>query len=262
MNLDLSDCAFVGPALPEPFVRFELGPQLAKLGLLAHARGQLEHDWSALRARLRLVGNSGGPQRVCNHIIVPLAKCLGFGDPVRADPVTTRHGAEDGGWIMQALCGARLRAWTFAVSTDFDVLPRAGRAYRLSPRRCAQRVLLTNGERLGLLTDGEELCLLLCDPSRHDSHITIRLRGSSGWHASNLAPDSYRLLLALAQPKGIAALPALLDAARLSQARVTRICGCRHERPWRGSCRVYWITRRTALNRILAGMPICCGKKA
>ena len=30
MNLDLGDCTFSGPALPEPFVRFELGVMLAK----------------------------------------------------------------------------------------------------------------------------------------------------------------------------------------------------------------------------------------
>ena len=72
--------------------------------------------------------------------------------------------------------------------------------------RSAQRVLLASGERLGLLTDGEELRLLLCDPAYPDSHIAIPLAGSDGWRAQDFAPDSYRLLLALATPKGIAAL--------------------------------------------------------
>ena len=98
----------------------------------------------------------------------------------------------------------------------------AGRAYRFSPMRSAQRVLLASGERLGLLTDGEELRLLLCDPARPDSHIAIPLAGTGGWRARSLAPDSYRLVLALATPKGIAALPEVLDAARLSQTRVTK----------------------------------------
>ena len=68
--------------------------------------------------------------------------------------------------------------------------------------RSAQRVLLASGERLGLLTDGEELRLLLCDPARPDSHIAMPLAGSTGWRAQNLAPDSYRLLLALAVTEG------------------------------------------------------------
>ncbi len=123
---------------------------------------------------------------------------------------------------MQAPCGARLRAWSFATDTDLDAPHRSGRAYRFSPMRSAQRVLLASGERLGLLTDGEELRLLLCDPARPDSHIAIPLAGTGGWRARNLAPDSYRLVLALAAPKGIAALPEVLDAARLSQTRVTK----------------------------------------
>ena len=103
---------------------------------------------------------------------------------------------------MQAPCGARLRAWSFATETDLDAPHRSGRAYRFSPMRSAQRVLLASGERLGLLTDGEELRLLLCDPARPDSHIAIPLAGTAGWRARSLAPDSYRLVLALAAPKG------------------------------------------------------------
>ena len=109
-----------------------------------------------------------------------------------------------------------------ATDTDLDAPHRSGRAYRFSPTRSAQRVLLASGERLGLMTDGEELRILLCDPARADSHIAIALAGGEGWRAQDLAPDSYRLLLALAAPKGIAALPELLDAARLSQTRVTK----------------------------------------
>ena len=46
------------------------------------------------------------------------------------------------------------------------------------------------------------LRLLLCDPARPDSHVTIPLAGTAGWRAQDLAPDSYRLVLALATPKG------------------------------------------------------------
>ncbi len=189
MNLDLHDCRFVGPALPEPYVRFELTAHLAKLGLLATAEERVrEKDWIALRRHFRLTGASSGPQRVCNHIIVPLVGRLGFDLPLRQDSVPTREGMEDGGWLAKAPCGARLRAWTLAAGTDFDAPSRTGRAYRFNPLRSAQRVLLASGEHLGLLTDGEELRLLLCDPARHDSHITIQLGGSTGWRARTSRP--------------------------------------------------------------------------
>src|SRR5262249_12717298 len=96
------------------------------------------------------------------------------------------------------------------------------RAYRYSPMRSAHRVLSAADERLGLLTDGSELRLLLRDPARSDSHISVPIAGSAGWRMRSLAPDSFRLVLALGCPKGIAALPELTEAARLSQARVTR----------------------------------------
>ncbi len=208
MNLDLRDCTFSGPALPEPFVRFELGALLAKRELLANTQGkEFEQDWNALRRQFRLIGATGGPLRVCNNVIAPLAQRLGYDRPIRQDEVATREGMEDGGWLMCAPCGGRLRAWSFSADTDLDAPHRTGRAYRFSPTRSAQRVLLASGERLALLADGEELRLLLCDPARPDSHIVIPFDGNTGWRAQNMAPDSYRLLLALATPHGIAALP-------------------------------------------------------
>ena len=181
VTFGLRDCTFTGPALPEPFVRFELAGQLTRLGLLANTQGKgFEQDWGALRRQFRSIG---GPQSLCNHIIAPLATRLGFDRPEHADEVSTREGVEDGGWIMQAPCGTRLRAWSFASGTDLDAPHRSGRAYRFSPMRSAQRVLLATGERLGLLTDGEELRLLLCDPAYSDSHIAIPLAGRY-WVAS------------------------------------------------------------------------------
>ncbi len=223
MTVDLRDCDLCGPALPEPFVRFELGAVLARLGLLSNAQDKrFEQDWDALRRQLRLLGGSGGPQRVCNHVIAPLAHCLGYGAPVRQDEVATREGMEDGGWLMHAPCGAQLRAWSVGIEVDLDAPHRSGRAYRFSPTRSAQRVLLAGGERAGLLTNGDELRLLLCDPARPDSHITIPLAGAAGWRAQNSAPDSHRVLLALAAPNGLGALADVLDAARLSQTRITK----------------------------------------
>ncbi len=220
MTLDLNDCAFQGPALPQPFVRFELCDLLEKLGLLVHQHGKtFERRWAALRRRLR---STGGPQSICDHIIAPLARHLDFGPPLRAGPVVTREGPEDGGWMMRARGGSRLRSWAIAGGADLDAPPRDGRAYRSSPMRRAQRVLLASRELMGLVTDGQELRLLLCDPAREGSHVTVPLQGSDGWRSRNAAPDSYRLVLALGSPNGIAALPTILDAARLSQTRVTK----------------------------------------
>ncbi len=218
MTLDLGDCTFSGSAFPAPFVHFELGEQLARLELLQQR--SIERDWAALRQRLRSV--AGGQQRNCNQVIAPLAQAIGYGLPSRQHDVTTREGTEDGGWLLQASSGTDLRAWAFASDTDLDAPHRSGRAYRFSPTRCASRVLRSNGERLGLLTNGQELRLLLCDPVRSDSHIGISLSGGDGWRVQALAPDSFRLVLALASPPGIAALPELLEAARLSQTRVTQ----------------------------------------
>jgi hypothetical protein len=220
MTLDLSDCTFHGPALPQPFVRFELSNLLGKLGLLANQHGKsFERNWVALRRGLR---PTGGPQNICKHIIAPLAQHLGFDPPRRDEPVMTREGSEDGGWLMQTADGSRLRSWAVVSGTDLDAPHRDGRAYRSSPMRSAQRVLLASHEQMGLMSDGEELRLLLCDPAREGSHVTVPLLGGEGWRSRNTAPDSYRLLLALGSPKGIAALPAILEAARLSQTRVTR----------------------------------------
>ncbi len=220
MTLDLSDCTFQGSALPQPFVRFELADLLGKLGLLTNQHGRsFERNWSALRRGLR---SAGGPRSICNHIIAPLARHLGFEPPLREDPVATREGPEDGGWLMRTPSGSRLRSWAFAGGTDLDVPHRDARAYRSSAMRSVQRVLLASRERMGLVTDGEELRLLLCDPAREVSHVAIPLLGSDGWCSRNTAPDSYRLVLTLGSPKGIAALPTIMEAARLSQARVTK----------------------------------------
>jgi hypothetical protein len=212
----MADCVLAGPALPEPFVHGELTVCLTKMGLLKSARA-CERGWSALRERLCSL-SAGGPLHVHNHVVAPLADALGYAAPTRQEDVATREGPEDGGWLM-AMRDAHLRAWSVDAETDLDVPSRSGRAYRFSPTRSAQRVLLARGERAGLLTNGDELRLLLCDPARADSHITVTL---NGWRVRALAPDSYRVLLALAGPAGIAALPGVLEAARLSQTRVTK----------------------------------------
>ena len=223
VTLVLPDCTFIGPAFSEPFARFELTAHLTKRGLLTNPQAkEFERSWSTFRGLLRRCGAMDGPQRACNYVLAPLARCLGFDRPVRQEDVGTREGVEDGGWLMQASCGTQVRAWSVGAEAGLDAPHRAGHAYRFSPTRSAQRVLLASGERLGLLTDGGTLRLLLCDPARPDSHIAIRMDGDSGWRAQKLAPDSYRLVMALAAPKGIAALPELLESARLAQVMVTK----------------------------------------
>jgi len=226
MALELRDCSSHGPALPEPFVKFQLERELSKRNLLAKTTGAegraLEERWDVLRRKLRQLGEQGGDRRVANHVLEPLVERLGYSALERQAEVITREGAEDGGWLFTTAEGQRLRAWTVSLGTDLDAPNRRGRAYRFSPSRVAQRVLLASGERMGLLSDGEELRILLCDPARPDSYISIRLDRAGGWRAARALPDSYRLLLALASPAGVAALPELTEAARLAQSSVTK----------------------------------------
>lgn len=227
MAIELRDCDFFGPALPEPFVKFELEHHLNRLNLLAKSSGAdgrvLQHEWEPLYRKLRDLSFQGGEVRVRNHILDPLVERLGYSRIVRSETVRTREGDEDAGWLMMtAESPHQLRVWSVGLGTDLDAPNRRGRAYRFSPSRVAQRVLLAQGERIGLLTDGEELRLLLCDPARPDSHIAIRLDRSGGWRGARTVPDSYRLLKALASPAGVAALPNLTEAARLNQVTVTK----------------------------------------
>ena len=227
MTLSLRDCTFAGPALPEPFVKFELERQLAKLSPLPKGVGAegraLQTQWDTFRSKLRTLGDSGGDLRVLHHVIEPLAPLLGYGEPRREEKVRTREGDEDAGWWLPGPDQAvGLRAWTVALGIDLDAPNRRGRAYRFSPARVAARVLLAKGERAGLLTDGHEVRLLLCDPARPDSHVAIALDRGAGWRGARNVPDSLRLLVALGRPTGVAALPEIVEAARLSQTTVTR----------------------------------------
>jgi hypothetical protein len=226
--LDLKDCAFFGHALPEPFVKLELEGRLGKAGLLPRAAGaekkRLEEEWEVYRRALRNLGSAGGPSHVVNRVVAPLLEPLGYLALKREEGVETREGEEDGGWLLNGTPhGARLRAFAFDLGADLDAPSRRGRAYRFSPGRIAHRVLLATSERAGLLTNGLQLRLLLCDPARPESHIAFRLdRGSGGWAAQRHAPDSFRLLRALGSPAGLALLPDLTEAARLNQTTVTK----------------------------------------
>jgi hypothetical protein len=225
MTLDLRDCTFAGPAMPEPFVKYRLEDLLAKKKLLDKPAGEsgkrLQESWTPIWRKLRALGEQGGEQRVLHHVLEPLVERLGWAACARAEEVVTREGSEDGGYLLTA-DGAALRAWVFPVATDLDAPNKRGRAYRFSPGLVAQRVLLAKGERVGLLTDGLEVRVLLSDPSGRDSHIAIRLDRSCGWRGFRDVPDSFRLLRSLCQPASLPVLPELLDEARLSQSTVTR----------------------------------------
>jgi hypothetical protein len=116
--------------------------------------------------------------------------------------------------------GAKLRVWATASEEDLDAPAKRGHAYRYSHLRSAQRVLLASGERVGLLTNGIDLRALLCDPARPDSQVSIPV--DPHWKRNRDVPDSYRLLVALASPAGVQAVPDLIEKARLQQTRVTR----------------------------------------
>jgi hypothetical protein len=226
MALDLRDVSVAGPALPEPFVKLALEAELGRLRLLRKTTGKegeaLTAAWDGLRRRLRVLGEQGGQIRVKNHVLDPLASFLGYGGAEQREAaVVTREGEEDGGWLFTGVEGARLRVFPVAAGTDLDAPKKRGHAYRYSPARIAFRVLLARGERVGLLTDGTELRLLIADPARPESHLGFRLdRG--GWRGARQPPDSFRLMLALASPTGVQAMPEIVEKARLYQSGVTK----------------------------------------
>jgi hypothetical protein len=226
MPLELSlDCTFTGPALPEPFVKFNLEAELNKRGLLPKSTGQdgraLAERWQFVRRKLGALVSHGGGVRVQNHVIEPLLPLLGYGRIEAADDVQTREGIESGGALLVTEDGtSRLRVWCVDLDADLDAPARRGEAYRFSHTRIAQRVLLASGERLALLTNGNELRLLISDPARVDSQVAVSL--DPHWKRSRDIPDSFRLVLALASPAGAKALPDIIDQARLQQAKVTK----------------------------------------
>ncbi|MBM4087446.1 MAG: hypothetical protein FJ272_21850, partial [Planctomycetes bacterium] len=228
MALDFSSCTFLGPALPAPFVKLDLEGELRKAELLPKTTGaegrELEEGWDAYRRKLRELVARGGSVRVFNHVIEPLVRQLGYDALEPSDPVSTRlepKEGENGGSILRTADGKpKLRAWATSFEEDLDAPAQRGAAYRYSHLRIAQRVLLASNERVGLLTNGVQVRILISDPARPDSEVIIPI--DPDWRRSRSVPDSFLLLLALCRPEGVKAIPDLVDKARLKQATVTK----------------------------------------
>ncbi len=224
MALNVENATFFGPAFPEPFVRLELENELVRLHLLPKATGEegraLQQSWEVYRKKLRDLVSQGGVVRVANQVFAPLVSRMGYERIEDSPEIQTREGMESGGQLMVAQDCSQLRIWAASLGEDLDAPSRRGRAYRFSHARIINRVLLACGERVGLLTNGLEFRMILSDPARYDSSISIPI--DLHWKRCREVPDTYRLFVALASPEGVKAIPDLIEKARLQQTRVTR----------------------------------------
>lgn len=218
LSLSSSDLTFFGPALPEAFVQHELE---GVLGEALPSAKDAESAWRALHRSLREPLANAGAIRVRNVVLNPLIAGLGYAEIIAADEVRTREGDESGGVMLRAN-GANLRAWSVAYEADLDAPTERGLNARYSPLRIAERVLLATGERVGLLTNGIELRVLLSDPARRASFASFSLSQWKLLRAYDPVPDAFRLLIALASPAGQKVLPEVLEQARLKQGQVTK----------------------------------------
>src|SRR5262249_57635030 len=129
-----------------------------------------------------------------NVVLARLAGLRGYGVKSGGDRVRTREGLEGPGLLWQQE-NVRLRVFPCDYQADLDAPAEKGLTYRHTPQRIAERILLAAGERVGLLTNGDELRLLLSDPARPASFVSFRL---SAWRnlSPREVPDGFRLLLA------------------------------------------------------------------
>src|SRR5262245_43580646 len=229
MALNLGDdIVFHGPALPEAFVRHELEKLLGThLPKPRAVQGEWEKYRKSLRQPLTL---QSGRFRVKNVVLDPLAGLRGYEVKAAGEAVRTREGLEGTGllWERDRIC---LRVFPCDYQADLDAPAEKGLTYRHTPQRIAERILLATGERVGLMTNGDELRLLLSDPARPVSFVSFRL---SAWRnlSPREVPDGFRLLLAFLDAKLLtrqgdnqekpSKLEALLDAARLKQGQITK----------------------------------------
>lgn len=225
MSFNLSSAKLIGPALPEPFVKFDLEKILNQHNLLPKTTGEagkiLQELWDRYRRKMRDLGSHGGKIRVRNHIIDPLIEVLGYASVDDGGSINTREGDEDAGFVLKAADNkSKLRIWTVETGIDLEAPVKRGYAYRFSYMRIAQRVLLAAQERMGILTNGIELRILISDSARPDSQVVITI--DPDWKRSREVPDTFRFLIAIVSPKGIDILPEIVDKARLRQTTITK----------------------------------------
>lgn len=213
------ECEFIGSLLTPEFVSHALPALLSRHGLYPN---EPTAAWLLVHRGLRDFAAIGGPVRVLHHIVNPFATALGYRQAQREEAISTREGSEDGGYSLRTPVGSLLRVWPVGSDTDLDTPSKRGAAARVSPVRRASRSLRARGECIGLVTNGDALRLLLCDPAGPDSQIVVSLSGRAGWVSQPDVPESYRLLFALASPGGVAAAGEIFDAARLHQTVVTK----------------------------------------
>lgn len=212
------DCELNGPSLTPAFASQALPALLARLGLYAC---EPVAGWRKIQGELREFAGTGGSTRVLRHLINPLAAALGYEDVRRQEMIATREGLEDAGYALTA-SATTLRVWPVGSDIELETPSKRGAATRISPLRRASRILRSRGERVGIVTNGIELRLILCDSDGPDSQVVISLVGRTGWASRSGVPESYRLLSALASPRGIMAAGEIFDAARLHQTAVTK----------------------------------------
>jgi hypothetical protein len=211
-----SECEYAGPLLTPEFAAHGLPALLTRLNLYP---AEPAIAWSQLQQGLRDFAATGGSSRVLRHVIRPLASALGYTEVLREERISTRDGLEDGGYTLNARAEPALRVWPLGSETDLDMPSKHGAVSRASPLRQASRVLRARNEFTGIVTNGETLKVLLCDPTGSDSHVTMPIAECV---SQSVLPPSYRLLLALASPRGVAAMSEIFDAGRLQQTAVTK----------------------------------------
>ena len=91
----LSECQFVGPALTPGFATQALLALLSRHGLYPD---DPVAAWRLIHRGLQDFAAVGGPTRVLRHIVTPLTVALGYTEIHREAAITTREGAEDGGY--------------------------------------------------------------------------------------------------------------------------------------------------------------------
>ena len=162
VTLDLDDCMLVGSAMTETFLRDGLARwrtcrMVSKPDgmVCAHRCGLVERNASINMSR-----------RSWHRPLATAGHCVSTRCPRERDRRTAA------GCFRPPMVSGYAPGRSPATLISMGLTALAGRfapAPPVSPSGC----LLASGERAGLLTNGEIVRLLLCDPSRSDSHLSV-----------------------------------------------------------------------------------------